>query len=67
MKFELINHHFKLEFVDSALYFVKDENNCMNPLLQVGSGSGEKSTGSGGPKINGSDRVLIRIIIPEYK
>ena len=47
-----------LEFVDSGLYFVQDENNFMNPLLQVGfgsvSGSNEKSTGSGsgGPKIN---------------
>jgi len=50
-----------LEFVDSGLYFVQDENNFINPLLQVGSGSGsvEKSTGSGGPKINGSDRILI--------
>ena len=55
-----------LEFVDSDLYFVQDKNNFINPLLQVGSGSGsgsvEKSTGSGGPKINGSDRI--RILIP---
>ena len=29
-----------LEFVDSGLYFVQDENNSINPLLQVGSGSG---------------------------
>ena len=29
-----------LEFVDSGLYFVQDENNFINPLLQVGSGSG---------------------------
>ena len=41
-----------LEFVDSGLYFVQDENNFINPLLQVGSGSNEKSTG--GAKINGS-------------
>ena len=43
-----------LEFVNSGLYFVQDENNFINPLLQVG--SGEKSTGSrsGGPKINGA-------------
>ena len=41
--------------VDSGLYFVPDENNFINPLLQVGSGSNEISTGSGGPKINGSD------------
>jgi len=46
-----------LEFVDSGLYFVQDENNFINPLLQVGSGSG-----SSGPKINGSDRI--RILIP---
>ena len=41
-----------LEFVDSDLYFVQDKNNFINPLLQVGFGSGsvEKSTGSGGPK-----------------
>ena len=46
---------------DSGVYFVQDENNFINPLLQVGSGSlsNEKSTGSGGPKINGSDRILI--------
>ena len=56
-----------LEFVDSGLYFifVQDENNFINPLLQVGSGSGsdEKSTGSGELKINGSDRIWI--LIPE--
>ena len=52
-----------LEFVDYDLYFVQDENNFINPLLQVGSGSVEKSTGSGsgGPKINGSDRIRILI------
>ena len=59
-----------LEFVDSGLYFVQEKNNFINPLLQVGSGSGsvEKSTGygsgSGGPKINGSDQI--RILIPDY-
>mgnify|MGYP001471724447 CR=1 FL=1 len=31
-----------LEFVDSGLYFVQDENNFKYPLLQVGSGSDEK-------------------------
>ena len=53
-----------LEFVDSDLYFVQDKNNFINPLLQVGSGSVEKITGSGsgGPKITGSDRI--RILIP---
>ena len=45
-----------LEFVDSGLYFVQDKNNFINPLLQVGSGSGD-------PKINGHDRI--RILIPE--
>ena len=29
-----------LEFVDSGLYFVQDENNFINPFLQVGSGTG---------------------------
>ena len=45
-----------LEFVDSDLYFVQDKKNFKNPLLHVGSGSVEKSTGSGsgGPKITGS-------------
>ena len=45
-----------LEFVDSDLYFVQDKNNFINPLLQVGSGSVEKSngSGSGGPKITRS-------------
>ena len=45
-----------LEFVDSGLYFVTDENNFINPLLQVrsGSGSNEKITGSGGQKIDES-------------
>ena len=36
-----------LEFVVPDLYFVQDENNVINPLLQVGSGSIEKCTGSG--------------------
>ena len=27
-----------LEFVNSGFYFVQDENNFINPLLQVGSG-----------------------------
>ena len=46
-----------LEFVDSDLYFVQDKNNFINPLLQVGSGSG-----SGWPKLTRSDRI--RILIP---
>ena len=39
MKFDIITHHFKLEFVDSDFYFVQDKNNFINPFLQVGSGS----------------------------
>ena len=31
-----------LEFVDSGLYFVQDEDNYIDPLLQVRSGSNEK-------------------------
>ena len=57
IRFDIIYHHFMLEFVNSGLYFVQDGNNLINPLLQVGSGSNEKSTGSGGPEINGSDRI----------
>ena len=64
IKFDIINHHFMLEFVDSGLYFVQDENNFINPLLEVGSGSVKKSTGSGWSKINGSDRI--RILIPAF-
>ena len=41
---DLINHNLQLEFVDSGLYFVQDENNFIYPLLQVGYGSGEKVT-----------------------
>ena len=29
-----------LDFVDSGLYFLQDENNFINPLVQIGSGSG---------------------------
>ena len=60
IKFDIITHHFMLEFVDSDLYFVQDKNNFINPLLQVGSGSVEKSTGSGsgGPKITGSSSLV---------
>ena len=49
-----------LEFVDSGLYFVQNENNFINPLLQVGSGSGsvEKSTGSGRIRIRSSSLPL---------
>ena len=49
IKFDIINHHFLLEFVDSGLYLFKMKKNFITPLLQVGSGFGsvEKSTGSG--------------------
>ena len=55
-----------LELVDSDLYFVQDKNYFINPFLQVGSGSVEKNTGSGsgGPKIIGSNRI--RILIPGW-
>ena len=52
IKFDFVNHNFKLELDGSWLYFVQDENNFIYPLLQVGSGSGR-------PKINGSDRIRI--------
>ena len=32
-----------LEFVDSDLYFVRDKNNFIIPLFQVGSGSVKKN------------------------
>ena len=35
-----------LEFVDSGLYSVQDRKIFINTLLQVGTGSVEKSTGS---------------------
>ena len=51
-----------LEFVDSDLYFVQDKNNFINLLLQVGSGSGsvEKSTGSG------SSSLLKTLVFSKY-
>ena len=30
INFDLINHHFKLEFVDSGLYFVLDKNDFIS-------------------------------------
>ena len=42
-KIRYYKQFFMLEFVDSGLYFVQDENNFINPLLQVGSGSGSSS------------------------
>ena len=48
-----------LEFVNSGLYFVRDENNFINPLLQVGSGCEkvpDPDTGTGGKKY----RIRIR-------
>ena len=53
---------------EDPTFFSKDPDpgQLRNPLLQVGSGSDEKNTesGSGGPKINGSDRILI--LIPDF-
>ena len=54
-----------LEFVNSVVYFVQDESNFLNPSLQVG--YVEKSTESGGPKINGSDRIRILISVEMFK
>ena len=34
-----------LEFVDSGLYYVQDENKFINPLLQVGPGSVKNISG----------------------
>ena len=48
--FFFIYHHFKLEFVDSGLYFVQDENKFIYPLLQIGSGFGEKVLDPAGQK-----------------
>ena len=45
-----------LELVNSGLHFFQDENNSIKPLLKVRSGSG-------GPKINGSDRIWILILV----
>ena len=30
IKFDIINHYFMLEYVDSCFYFVQDENNFIN-------------------------------------
>ena len=42
-KIELKNHNFKLELVDSCLYYVQDENNFIKLFLKEGSGR-QKST-----------------------
>ena len=73
IKFNLINHHFRLELIDSGLRFVQDENNFIYPLLQVGYGVNEKSNGSGRPRNNGSGssnlvedkKKLLIILSPE--
>ena len=52
-----------LDFVDSGLYFVQDENNFIYPLLQVGSGSDEKSfSGPAGQKTDptASSSLILR-------
>ena len=59
-----MNHSFKLEFVDSGLYFFKDENNFIDSLLQVGSGSGSDERVSDPEGQNQRIRVRIRILIP---
>ena len=55
-----------LEFVDSDLYFVQDTNTFKNQSLQVGSGSGEKSTGAGGPKFTGSGSSSLHFSVNSY-
>ena len=35
---DFINHNFKLEFINSDLYFVQVKNNFIFPLLRIGSG-----------------------------
>ena len=60
-KFDLKNHDFTLELVDSGLYFVQDINNFIHPL--VGSRSDEKVTDPDGQKIYGSNRIRILIKI----
>ena len=40
IKFDLINHNFKLKFKLILLYILFHENNFIYPLLRVGSGSG---------------------------
>ena len=45
-----MNHDFKLEFVDSGLYFVQQENDLIYPFLQVGSGSDKKIPDPAGKK-----------------
>ena len=46
IKFDLINH----QFVDAGLYFVQDENNFINSLLQAGSGSNKNAPDPAGQK-----------------
>ena len=52
-----------VEFVDSGLYFVQDENNFINPLLQVGSGSGSSEKKY---RIRRAKNQRIRILIPVW-
>ena len=54
-----------LEFVDSDLYFVQDENNFINPMLQVGSGSAKKKYRIRIRRAK-NQRIRIRILIPVF-
>ena len=51
------------DFVDSGLYFVQDENNFINPLLQVGPGS-ESFEKKYRIRIRRAKNQRIRILIP---
>ena len=72
MKFVFINHILFRTFFyfverkgrQMFRYFVQDETNFIYPLSQVGSGSGEKSTGSGKAKIPGSVSSPLLISVP---
>ena len=60
--FDILTHHFMLESVDPDVSFVQDKNNFINPLLQVGPGSGsvEKSTGSGSSSLDVYETNIIK-------
>ena len=55
IKFDLINHDFQLELVDSGLYFIQDENNFIYPLLQAGSDEKSIDPDSAGRKLTDPD------------
>ena len=50
-----------LEFVDSGIYLVQDEKKCYTSVVRDRIRGKSTGSGSGGPKINGSDRIWILI------